>query len=296
MLVEDFPLEAWYALNPGEPPADIELFGPAIWRVGQFVFKRFPDASLARFRRIVRAHRQAGRLLRGVSGLAAQKLLRFDEEHRALLLALVPGRSGRMELLAGAAPKEVLSRAADWLRVLHAGRETSTATFDAKAPLNRLDPAPDCVDEVMYRRAVVALQEEAARLQGREVTRAVLHGDMTLANLLFSPEAVTGIDFENLAQHAVARDVGELWADTLLHVPTMPRARGLMPMAWETAFIARYGNCDVEACAFFARHRLLLAWAGIPASDMRRGPSGDRKRARLHELIANGGFGVGILE
>ncbi|MDA7428453.1 phosphotransferase [Primorskyibacter aestuariivivens] len=296
MLVEDFPLEAWYALNPDEPPADIELFGPAIWRVGDRVFKRFPDAPLSRFRRIVRAHRQAGRLLRDVPGLDAQKLLRFDEDHRALLLSLVSGRSGRMELLAGAAPEEVLSRAADWLRVLHAGRETSTATFDAKAPLERLDPAPDCVDEVMYKRAVVALQEEAARLQGRAVTRAVLHGDMTLANLLFSPGAVTGIDFENLAQHAVARDVGELWADTLLHVPAMPKVWGLVPLAWEEAFVTRYGNCDVEVCAFFARHRMLLAWAGIPAADMKRGPSGDRKRARLHKFIGNGGFGVGILD
>lgn len=295
MLVEDFPLEAWHALVSGEPPADVELFGPSIWRVGDRVLKRFPDASLARFRRIVRAHRQAGRHLRAHDGIDAQKLLKFDEEHRALLLALAPGRSGRMELLGGAAPERVLARAAAWLRVLHMARPTSRGRFDALGPLARLPETPDCVDGELYARARAALDAEAHRLQGREVGFAVLHGDMTLANLLFSDSAVTGIDFENLAQHPAARDVGELWADLLLHVPSLPKARGVMPMRWEEAFHAQYTGCDIPVCAFYTRHRLLLAWAGLPDADMRRGPGGERKRARLHQLVANGAFGVGLL-
>lgn len=272
------------------------MYAPHVWRVGQVVLKQFPGVPQARFRRIVRAHRQAGRLLRDQQGCDAQKLLGHDEDHATLLLAWVPGRSGRMELMAGVAPATVMARAAGWLSRFHEGRAISRGVFDARSPLGRLPDQPGCAEEHMYAKARDALIAEGRRLQGREVRRAVLHGDLTLANLLFNPDAVTGLDFENLAQHPAARDVGELWADLLLYVPSVLSARGLLPTAWETAFTAQYGACEPDVCAFYTRHRLLRAWAAIPASEFKRGPGGDNKLSKLRRLVQNGAFGVGILD
>lgn len=296
MILDDFPLEAWQALRPDDAPSDVEMFAPSVWRVGDYVLKRFPDVPLAQFRRIVRAHRQAGRLLRTHDGFDAQKLLGFDEEHLALLLEWVPGRSGRMELISGVDPVIVMARAAQWLSHLHTGRDQSEGGFDAQGPIDRLADKPECAEEPMYLKARAALVREAEKLQGRKTTKAVLHGDMTLANLLYNERAVTGIDFENLAQHPAARDVGELWADLLLFVPDIPPARGILPSAWEIAFTENYGIADAAICAFFTRHRLLRNWAAIPASDLRRGPSGENRLMKLRRLVENGAFGVGILD
>ncbi len=295
MLVEDFPIEAWHALSAEKTPSDVEMLAPAIWRVGDRVVKLFADAPLAQFRRIVRAHRQAGRLFRDRTSFAAQKLLAFDEPNRALLLSWVPGRSGRMELVDGADPAEVLHRAACWLAILHQGRERARGAFDAEGAVGRLPATPECAEDDMYARAFKALCAEAGRLQGREVVKSVLHGDMTLANLLFNSEAVTGIDFENLNLHPAARDVGELWADLLLHAPSIPHARGILPESWERAFMDAFPVADADICAFYTRHRLLKAWADIPAQEGHRGPGRVRKLANLHRLIENGALGVGVL-
>lgn len=296
MLIDDFPLEAWQAVRPEQAPSDLEMFAPEVWRVGDVVLKKFPNVPLAQFRRIVRAHRQAGRLLRAHEGFDAQKLLAHDEAHRALLLDWVAGRSGRMELISGVDPARVMARAAQWLTRLHAGRDQSEGPFDAQGPLDRLPRRPDCAEEAMYLKAHAALAREAEYLQGRTTAKAVLHGDMTLANLLYNEQAVTGIDFENLAQHPVARDVGELWADLLLYVPDIPRARGILPIPWEAAFTENYGPVDAAVCAFFTRHRLLRSWAAIPASDLQRGPSGENRLMKLRRLVGNGAFGVGVLD
>lgn len=295
MLQDDFPMAPWQALCPDETPSDVEMLAPRIWRVGDRVLKQYAQVPLAQFRRIVRAHRQAGRMLRSHEGLDAQKLLEVDETHRVLLLAWVEGRSGRMELIGGADPDVVLARAARWLVTFHTGRELTHGAFDANGAVARLAEAPGCGEADMFDRARAALTREAARLQGREVGKAVLHGDMTLANLLYTPDAVTGIDFENLAHHPAARDAGELWADLLLHAPRLPRARSLLPEKWERAFVDAYPGLDADVCAFYARHRLLRAWSDIPAQEEHRGPGRARKLANLMELVRNGAFGVGVL-
>ncbi|TNF18108.1 MAG: hypothetical protein EP318_19445, partial [Rhodobacteraceae bacterium] len=146
MMLDDVPLAAWAALRPDTPPDDVEVLGPRVWRVGGDVLKLYDGADRKRFRRIVRAHRQAGRLFRGQEGLAAQRLLGFAEAERALLLAFVPGRSGRMALLAGVDPADLLARSGAWLRCLHAGRKGDTGAFDASGPLKRLVAAPRCAE------------------------------------------------------------------------------------------------------------------------------------------------------
>lgn len=290
MILDDVPLAAWATLRPDTPPDDVEVLGPRIWRVGGHVLKLFAEADRKRFRRIVRAHRQAGRLFRGEEGLAAQRLVAFAEAERALLLAFVPGRSGRMALLAGADPTRLLARSGDWLRCLHEGRDCDTGRFDAWAPLERLVPTPGCADGEGYEAAMHALRRAADALQGQKVRRAVLHGDLTLANLLFHEGGVTGIDFENLALHPAARDVGELWADLLLNVRRMPDEPGLMPEAWQAAFAAHYPDLDADHAAFYTRHRLLRAWAAIPAKPHDRGPARARHLANLRTLVAKGAF------
>lgn len=290
MILDDLPLAAWAALRPDTPPDDVEVLGPRIWRVGDYVLKLFAEADRKRFRRIVRAHRQAGRLFRGQDGLAAQRLEAVAEAERALLLAFVPGRSGRMALLSGADPARLLARSGDWLRCLHEGRDRDTGRFDAWAPLERLVPTPGCADGEGYEVAMSALRRSADALQGQPVRRAVLHGDLTLANLLFHEGRVTGIDFENLALHPAARDVGELWADLLLNVRRMPDAPGLMPEAWQAAFDARYPDLDAGHAAFYTRHRLLRAWAAIPAKPHDRGPGRERHLANLRALVAKDAF------
>lgn len=291
MILDDLPLAAWAALRPDTPPDNVEVLGPRIWRVGRDVLKLFTEADRPRFRRIVRAHRQAGRIFRGQDGLAAQRLLAFSEEHRALLLDFVPGRSGRMALLAGADPVRILTRSALWLRHLHDSRETSDARFDPWGALERLPDTPACADAEAYEEAMRALRQNADRLQGRPLRRAVLHGDLTLANLLFDDDRVTGIDFENLALHPAARDIGEIWSDLLLNLRRAPEVEGLMLPGWQQAFATPYPALEPEIAGFYTRHRLLRAWSAIPAQPHDRGPGRDRHLTNLRALAANGAFG-----
>ncbi|WP_323767983.1 hypothetical protein [Marinovum sp.] len=290
MIPADLPLSAWAALRPAIPPPDGAALAPNVWRLGDEVLKRFPQSDLARFRRIVRAHRQAGRIFRGCKGLAAQRLLGFDENHRALLLGFVPGRSGR-QALEWVAPEAILAGAGAWLRVFHAGRETGEGRLDPLGALARLPRRLVCAEAEGYSAALGALHREAEQLQGRRVRRACLHGDMTLANLVFHAGGVTGIDFENLRRHPAERDIGELWADLLLHVPGLPSAAGLMPETWESAFALAYPALTPEVAAFYTRHRLLKVWAAIPPDPSRRGPRRDRQLRNLGALRARGGLG-----
>ncbi|MDD9741035.1 phosphotransferase [Marinovum sp. SP66] len=290
MILADLPLRAWAALRPETGPTDVELLGPDVWRVGDVVLKLFPQADLPRFRRIVRAHRQAARIFRRHPGLAAQRLLGFDEACRALLLEFVPGRSGRMALLAGVAPEEILARAAAWLDRLHAAREVSAGRFDARGAVDRLPPAPDCAEPAGYAAALEQLRSLADGLRGRAVRRACLHGDLTLANLLFDEGRVTGIDFENLRRHPADRDIGELWADLLLHVRRLPPELRLMPEPWERVFAAEYPALSPEIARFYTRHRLLRAWAAIPAEAHHRGPGRERQLINIRALMVRGAF------
>ncbi|WP_417525278.1 phosphotransferase [Marinovum sp.] len=290
MILADLPLPVWATLCPETPPKDIEVLGPDVWRVGDVVLKRFPEADLARFRRIVRAHRQAGRIFRGCEGMAAQRLRGFDEASRALLLDFVPGRSGRMALLEDVAPEDLLARAGAWLNHLHGARAVSEGRFDPWGAIERLPQTPNCAEPAGYEAAMARLRHEADRLQGRQVRRACLHGDLTLANLLFGQGVVTGIDFENLAQHPADRDVGEIWADLLLHVRRLPSDLRLMPRAWEAAFARSYPDVRPKVARFYTRHRILKAWAAIPAEPPDRGPGRDRQLINIRALMARGAF------
>ncbi|TNF19457.1 MAG: hypothetical protein EP318_14960, partial [Rhodobacteraceae bacterium] len=138
--------------------------------------------------------------------------------------------------------------------------------------------------------ALAALRRAGAALQGQPVRRAVLHGDLTLANLLFHDGGVTGIDFENLALHPAARDVGEIWADLLLNLRRMPETPGLMPASWQAAFAAQYPGLETGIAEFYTRHRLLRAWAAIPPRAQGRGPGRARHLANLRALLAKGAF------
>ena len=290
MNLDDVPLAAWSALRPDTPPDTVEVLGPRVWRVGSEVLKLFAEADRKRFRRIVRAHRQAGRIFKGQPGVSAQRLLAVAEDERALLLDFVPGRSGRMALLAGADPGKILGRSGAWLHALHGGRETDEGRFDAWGALERLPQTPPCADAEAYEAALTSLRRDADARQGQVVGRAVLHGDLTLANLLFDKGEVTGIDFENLALHPMARDIGELWADLLLHVRRMPEDASPMPAAWQAGFAAGYPGLEPEVAGFYTRHRLLRAWAAIPPQPQERGPGRERQLANLRALVANGAF------
>ncbi|MGY3437527.1 MULTISPECIES: phosphotransferase [unclassified Marinovum] len=292
MKLDDLPHAAWAVLRPGVPPVDAEALGRDVWRVGAEVLKLFPGADLARFRRVVRAHRQAGRIFQDRPGLAAQRLLGFDEPSRAVLLDYVPGQSGRAALLAGEAPERILGQSAQWLACLHAARGTARGRFDPWGPLERLPQVPVCAEPERYLAALASLRRVAEQLQGRGCLRAVLHGDMTLANLVFHDGTVSGIDFENLKQHPAARDIGELWADALLTLAPTSAEVGLMPPAWEAAFASAYPGSDVDITRFYTRHRLLRVWAGISAHPHDRGPSRDRQLGALRALIARDGFAI----
>lgn len=290
MSSRDLPLRALEALCPDVSPSEAEALGPQVWRLGQTVLKCVPQADLPRFRRIVRAHRQAGRIFRGHARLGAQRLLGFDEEHRVLLLGFAPGRTGRAALAEGEAPERLLSAAGAWLQVFHAARAPAEGQFDALGALARLPQRPDCAEPAGYHAALTGLRAAAAHLQGTGVRHACLHGDMTLANLLFDGARVTGIDFENLRHHPAERDIGELWADLLLHLPAPPAEAGVLPAAWEKAFARGYPALRAPIAGFYTRHRLLGTWAAIPPRAQNRGPRRARQLQYLRALSARGAF------
>ena len=234
----------------------------------------------------VRAYTGAAISLAGHAGLAVPRLIMALPSHHALILSHSPGLDARSLLADSTEPADhlrVMQAAGTWLGALHRGRVAAPAPFDPAPALRRLirnapeapPPRPDAI-------AAHLKQQEglAAQIQGRPLPQAVIHGDMTLGNLLIAPHQITGIDLENDDPAPVARDLAMLLVDHEVWFGFHPKA--------VTAFWQAYGSDlrDDPALRFFIALGLARLWHQMPADPSRHTPRRAHVWAGLQAMCA----------
>ena len=224
-----------------------------------------------------RAYRRAATSLAGQPGLAVPRLIMTLPEHHALILSDCPGTDARSLLADSANPDDhvpILRAAGQWLGALHRGQPAATAAFDPTPALRgqaRRAGKSVAPRQRALARLIARVQALAAPLPDRMWPQAVIHGDMTLGNLLIAPDQITGIDFENDTPAPIARDLAMLLIDHELWFGHHPAAID--------AFWQAYGidlRHDPLVC-FHIALRLARLWSDMPAHPAQSNP----RRAHL---------------
>jgi len=276
-------LRAWPAVaarlgvNPEQAPERLRADG-SVLRFGDVVLKHAPQ----NFPRVVRAHRQAARLLKGSKRHRAVPFLGFDQAHQVVVLAFVPGAPLASLAQAGADPIQLCTQIGEWLGQYHRARPQHIARFDAWGPVRRI-PEQAAFLPKAYDAARARLMGQAADLHKTPQMHAVLHGDLNGANLIICGPRVTGLDFENLHAHPALRDAGQVLA--ALHLCAAQPPDQVLPAAWRDAFTRGYGVCS-GVLDFFVLQRLLLHWAGVPATRRFLAPNRHHMARTLAALFA----------
>jgi len=245
-----------------------------------YVVKMRVGASDEQFHRTVEAHRMAAEALRDTDGLSAPEVLAQSAAHHALLLSYCSGKSA-WDVLAESESEEVhtetLVGIGRWVAALHSGLARPAMQFKVDSPmraLRRYIDGKEMPEPGRFSRAVERLNEMGQRLNGQVVQQAVIHGDLTLANLLIDDVLVTGIDFENDRPGPVARDLAMVLTNYAIwfgQEDTAPPG-ALLSVSKSRAFWSAYGGRgpDDDLFGFFVRLRLLRIWADVPADQRKR--------------------------
>ncbi len=233
-----------------------------------------------------RAYAGAGAALSGHPGLAVPRLVLALPDHQALILSHCPGLDARSLLSDSTDPADhlhVMQAAGAWLGALHRGGAAAPAPFDPAPALRRLirkarqapPPRPDAFAALLAR-----IKDLAPQVQGRPLPQAIIHGDMTLGNLLIAPGCTTGIDLENDSPAPVARDLAMLLVDHNVWFGPQPAAL--------SAFWQAYGADlrDDPALRFFIALRLARLWQEMPPDPERDTPRRAHVWAGLQSICA----------
>jgi len=233
-----------------------------------------------------RAYRRAATSLAGQPGLAVSRLIMTLPAHHALILSYSPGTDAR-SLLADSTNSDdhipVLRAAGLWLGALHRGQPAAPAAFDPAPALRgqarraRTSVAPR---QTALARLIARVRTLAVPLPDRTWPQAVIHGDMTLGNLLIAPDQITGIDVENDTPAPRARDIAMLLIDHELWFGHHPAAI--------QAFWQAYGN-DLRHDPLLRFHialRLARLWSDMPAHPTQASPRRAHLWAGLQAMTA----------
>lgn len=250
------------------------------------IVKLHLPVAAARFEAMRTGHAAAARAL--PDGVPA--VLAACEAHGALLLSCAQG-APVWEVLSqradGAGPADILTAAGAWLGRFHKGAARGTEAQETEGPLRRLRrlaKTRDVPQPQAYRAALGALETLGQQAQN-PTPHAVIHGDMTLQNLLVTPDLrVTGIDFENADAAPAMRDLAGLVVDDAIWFG----AGGAIDLGAQAPLLRGYigsgGAVDAAALRFFVGVKLLGLWAAQPA----RGSDRTARRAyvwsRLQEI------------
>lgn len=234
-----------------------------------------------RLEQAVRAYTGAATSLAGQAGLAVPRLIMSLPSHHALILSHCPGVDARSLLADSTDPADhvpVMRAAGQWLGALHRGQPAPNMLFDPAPALRRL--ARQARADVPLSVDSQRLASLAAPLHDRPLRSAVIHGDMTLGNLLIAPEQITGIDLENDRPAPVARDLSMLLVDHEIWFGPRPAAIA--------AFWQAYGDDlqDDPALRFFIALRLARLWQEMPSDPERHTPRRAHVRAGLQAMCA----------
>ncbi|WP_353344822.1 aminoglycoside phosphotransferase family protein [Litorivita sp. NS0012-18] len=221
----------------------------------------------ARFEAMRAGHAAAARAL--PDGVPAA--LAACEAHGALLLSCVQGEpvwEALSQRADGAGSADMLIAAGAWLGRFHKGAARGAEALQTGGPLRRLRrlaKARDLPQPQAYCAALGALETLGQQAQN-PTPHAVIHGDMTLQNLLVTPDLrVCGIDFENAEAAPAMRDLAGLVADDAIWFG----AGGAIDLDAQAPLLRGYsgagGAVDAAALRFFVGAKLLGLWAAQPA-------------------------------
>lgn len=233
-----------------------------------------------------RAYRGAATGLADQPGLAVPRLLMTLPTHHALILSYSPGTDARNILADSTDPADhepVMRAAGRWLGALHRGQPAASVAYDPSPALRgltrRAGPSV-ATDQTAVTRLIASARTLAAGLSDRLWPQAVIHGDMTLANLLIARDQITGIDLENDSPGPVARDLAMLLIDYELWFGHHPAAL--------RAFWQAYGTDlrDDPLLRFHIRLRLVRLWSARPDGLAQASPRRAHLRAGLQAMTA----------
>jgi tRNA A-37 threonylcarbamoyl transferase component Bud32 len=285
----DFALSVLSARAEGGDRARVVVLaeGPA-----RLVLKFRMNADAAQHDTTLRAHETAAAILRDVPDCAAPDMLARDAETGALLLGWVKGRSLFDVLADGPGEMDVMmARVGRWMAALHGRDEIEAIPFKGGWMLGRLDRmaaggVPDPHGFAACRRVLAQVESQA---HGIMMPRAMIHGDLSLTNLMWDGCVLTGIDFENTGLHPIARDAAAVLCDCAIWFgPSVqgagdPSGQSLLPDQVMDAFAAGLGAQAVDPAVlrFFIGMRLLSIWAQVPVNARDR----SARRARVWQGV-----------
>lgn len=204
--------------------------------------------------------------------MGAPMPLAWDVGTGSVLMSVCAGVSLRDVLLDGAEADiaGTLKPALRWMSALHAGSLKSDVPFGGIKKLNALQRAGAAgnIPEAARFNACLAqlarLAEKAAQMPN---PTAIVHGDLTLSNLLVQGQNLAGIDFNNITRTSVALDLAMLLCEvavTFAQDREVP-AFVLLPEDWDAMVAQSYGGLSLDSATFqfFAGARLLRIWAQI---------------------------------
>ncbi|MDX5403006.1 MAG: aminoglycoside phosphotransferase family protein, partial [Rhodobacterales bacterium] len=217
-----------------------------------------------RLAQATRAYHRAALSLAAHPGRAVPRVIMALPDHHAVILSECPGTDARSFLADSTTPADhprVMQAAGQWLGALHRGQSDTPAVFDPANALRALTRRARNTKSP-HHPALIRLVEQsqtlAAALSGRLWPRAVIHGDMTLGNLLIAPGQISGIDLENDSPAPIARDIAMLLIDHELWFGHHPAA---ISSFWQ-GYGADLG--DDPLLRFHITLRLARLWSDMP--------------------------------
>ncbi|WP_179378320.1 phosphotransferase family protein [Jannaschia marina] len=246
----------------------------------------------------VTAHRRAEEILAGADGLGVPRLLASDAARRAMLMTRVPGVQAHDAMVMArdeTTRLDLLRACARWAGHLHRG---GTVQF------GRVRPDPLLRQLAAWRTGVEngslalpqpvafleALTEVGARLEtarGRKTTRVVVHGDLSLRNLLIDGADVHGIDFGTVALRSPSVDLARLLVMYGTFFAAEGDARAILTNAREAALEAHAGRWrdGVELDPLLGVE-LLRLWQTIPKGRWSRGAMKTHRWRGIRRMMA----------
>ncbi len=202
--------------------------------------------------------------------LSSPMPIAWDSGTGSVLMSLCPGISLRDVLMDGGEVDiaKNLKPALAWMAALHAGSLRSDMPFGGIKKLHALQRAGDAGNMPERARFNACLDRLARLAEDAEQMpnpTAIVHGDLTLSNILVQGHEIAGIDFNNITQTSVALDLAMMFVEvavTFAQDRDVP-AFALLPEDWDAMVKQSYEGLSLQSAnfRFFAGVRLLRMWA-----------------------------------
>lgn len=237
----------------------------------RYVIKFRLNGRTEQFETALQAHHAAWQSMAAVPDCAAPLVLATDAQAGALLLEWVSAPTLLQALTRDpTATARAMNHTGRWMAAMHRGGAHDTVAFKADWMLGRLDvkTAGGVAEPAEYAACRTALNHLAKEARGAQMKKAVIHGDLTLSNLMWDGHVMTGIDFENTGIHPIVRDAAMLLCDVAVRCPVEQDSGldGLLSADIMKAFARGLGEDAAPSplLRFFIAYQMLHRWSRMP--------------------------------